>query len=194
MVDAHVSGACGVIHEGSSPFFDILFMLFEMLYNSPFGAISIISDGNYLLSLNFVNQNNYHCNIKDDIKFNPNLKIFSLVNNYLDNYFSSKIPLELPPIKLMGTDFQMCVWRILLTIPYGKVSTYGRIAKKISSKMSSQAVGSAIAKNPVLIIVPCHRVINSNCTLGGYAAGLERKKALLELELSYPLTESVIAF
>lgn len=98
------------------------------------------------------------------------------------------------PIHLEGTDFQMCVWEMLCTIPYGETTTYGAIAKQIAhdrgiSKMSSQAVGNAIGRNPVSVIVPCHRVIGAKGNLTGYAGGIERKAELLKIEQNQNATE-----
>ncbi|MEG0663491.1 MAG: MGMT family protein, partial [Clostridia bacterium] len=87
----------------------------------------------------------------------------------------------------IGSDFRQEVWQILCEIPYGKVITYGEIARKIAVKknlktMSSQAVGGAVGHNPISIIIPCHRVVGSNGSLTGYAAGVDIKKKLLEFE------------
>ena len=81
-----------------------------------------------------------------------------------------------------GTDFQKSVWRALLKIPYGKTSSYKEIAKIIGRPKANQAVGTAIGKNPFLIIIPCHRVIKADGSLGGFAYGKEIKKALLKIE------------
>ena len=110
-----------------------------------------------------------------------------LTKKWLDIYFSGNIPGFLPPISLNGTDFQMRVWSKLLKIPYGKTVTYGELAKEIANemgkaKMSAQAVGNAVGKNPIAIIIPCHRVIGADGSLTGFAGGLETKKELLMLE------------
>ena len=106
---------------------------------------------------------------------------------WLDTYFSGKDPGAIPPIHLIGTDFQKKVWEVLCRIPYGQTTTYGAVAKEVASmmgkeKMSAQAVGGAVGKNPVDIMVPCHRVIGSDGSMVGYSDGLEYKIALLELE------------
>jgi methylated-DNA-[protein]-cysteine S-methyltransferase len=85
-------------------------------------------------------------------------------------------------LDLVGTDFQRRVWKALLTIPYGQTRSYGRIAEQIGSPGASRAVGLANGHNPIGIIVPCHRVIGANGGLTGYGGGLDRKRALLELE------------
>lgn len=113
--------------------------------------------------------------------------VIDLTKKWLDIYFSGNIPDFLPPISLNGTDFQMRVWNKLLKIPYGKTVTYGSIAKELAAetgkaKMSAQAVGNAVGKNPIAIIIPCHRVIGADGSLTGFAGGLEIKKTLLLLE------------
>ena len=85
------------------------------------------------------------------------------------------------------TEFRKKVWKILLTIPYGKTMTYGEIAERIAkdngrAKMSAQAVGGAVGHNSISLIIPCHRVVGANGSLTGYAGGIEKKKKLLELE------------
>ena len=86
------------------------------------------------------------------------------------------------PISPQGTSFQQKVWKTLEEIPYGSTATYKDIAIKLNSPTSCRAVANAISKNPILLIVPCHRVIGRDGSLTGFRAGLDRKKALLELE------------
>lgn len=83
---------------------------------------------------------------------------------------------------MAGTDFQRRVWAALLTIPYGQTRSYGQLASQIGSPTASRAVGLANGRNPISIIVPCHRVIGSNGSLTGYGGGIDRKRALLDLE------------
>lgn len=106
---------------------------------------------------------------------------------WLDIYFSGKNPEFIPPLNAVGTEFQKLVWKMLLEIPYGKTTTYGEIARKIAeiknvSRMSAQAIGGAVGKNPIAIIVPCHRVVGKNGNMTGYAYGIDKKIALLEIE------------
>ena len=82
----------------------------------------------------------------------------------------------------MGTPFQRRVWEALSEIPYGETSTYGELARRVGRPSASRAVGLANGRNPIAIIVPCHRVIGSDGSLTGYGGGLERKRHLLELE------------
>ena len=113
--------------------------------------------------------------------------VFERTKKWLDSYFSGHNPDFIPPICLKGTSFQEDVWEILNRIPYGKVISYGEIARQIAEKrglkrMSAQAVGGAVGRNPIAIIVPCHRVIGSNGSFTGYAGGLDKKTELLKIE------------
>lgn len=100
----------------------------------------------------------------------------------LADYFDRRLKAFDIPLDLRGTPFQKAVWEELLTIPYGKTLTYGEVAMEIEHPRAYQAVGQANGANPVAIIVPCHRVVGRNGALTGYAAGVERKAALLQLE------------
>ncbi|MCF2621140.1 MGMT family protein [Collinsella tanakaei] len=105
---------------------------------------------------------------------------------WLDSYFAAVPPLPLPALHLMGTPFQRRVWRLLLEIPYGRTTTYGALAReyerRFGSRTSARAVGGAIGRNPISIIVPCHRVLGTDGSIAGYAGGVKRKRALLALE------------
>ncbi|MBR1420316.1 MAG: methylated-DNA--[Selenomonadaceae bacterium] len=145
-------------------------------FESPIGKIFIASDGESLTGLWFENQKFFPKNLGDEI----DLEIFDQTIDWLEIYFSGKNPEFTPRIKIEGTDFQKKVWKYLQQIPFGKVETYGNIAKNL--KTSARAVGNAVARNPISIIIPCHRVIGANGKLTGYAGGIDRKNFLLELE------------
>jgi len=100
----------------------------------------------------------------------------------LEGYFRGDTKEFTCPLDLRGTEFQMRCWEALRKIPYGKVCSYGDIAREVGSPRAFRAVGQANHNNPVPIIVPCHRVIGSNGTLTGYGGGLDVKVKLLELE------------
>lgn len=110
--------------------------------------------------------------------------VLTSTKRWLDIYFSGREPDFLPPLRLMGSPFQQAVWALLQQIPYGQTVTYGELAKRVAPdrKMSAQAVGGAVGRNPVSILVPCHRVVGADGSLTGYASGLDRKRFLLELE------------
>lgn len=107
--------------------------------------------------------------------------------DWLDAYFQGNVQPVRFPMRPEGTDFQKQVWDILLTLPFGQTSTYGDIAREMAlrlgkEKMSAQAVGQAVGRNPISILIPCHRVVGTNGKLTGYAGGLSRKKWLLAHE------------
>lgn len=142
-------------------------------YDCPRGPLTLISDGDALTGLSF-----------DSVEpTTPADSIPSLSSTcrWLDLYFKGQQPDFLPPIKLTGSDFQRRVWQALLDIPYGQTTTYGDIARRLGCR-SAQAVGGAVGRNPIAIIVPCHRVIGSDGTLTGYGYGLEIKEYLLQME------------
>lgn len=103
-------------------------------------------------------------------------------HSQLVEYFAGKRKNFQLPIHLKGTEFQKQVWAALQTIPYGETRSYGEIASQIGNPKASRAVGGANNKNPIMIIVPCHRVIGADGTMVGFGGGLDMKKELLKLE------------
>jgi methylated-DNA-[protein]-cysteine S-methyltransferase len=154
-------------------------MIFTAHYSSPMGGIILASDGEALTGLWFDGQKNCG-DISSAVKCD--MPIFDTTAKWLDIYFGGKIPHFTPPLSLHTTPFRRSVYDILLTIPYGEVITYGQLASMLSRDMSAQAVGGAVGHNPISLIIPCHRVIGADGKLTGYAAGIERKAALLEME------------
>ena len=158
-------------------------MPYTATYSSPMGMIVMESDGEVLTGLRFVESSN---NQQQAIKPIPTdttdtLPIFAEVRQWLDEYFAGKRPCNIPRLNPPGTNFQRRVWQKLFTIFYGQTKTYGEIARMVGCR-SARAIGQAIGRNPIALIIPCHRVIGANGTLGGYAYGFNRKKQLLELE------------
>lgn len=147
-------------------------------YNSPIGVINVICDEASILKLEL---NNIY------VKENPN-DITRRAIKFLDRYFNRENPsIDELSFKLEGTSFQVLVWQKLLDIKYGKTTTYGELAKTLANekgikKMSPRAVGRALHKNPIPIIIPCHRVVGKNFKLVGYALGIDVKQFLLDLE------------
>lgn len=168
----------------------ILSMDYISLYSSPLGSITLASDGNSLTGLWFDGQKHFAATLTDiDTRVNDSLPIFAETTHWLDEYFSGRNPGYTPPLSLHVTPFRQRVYDILLTIPYGHTTTYGKIARRIALEkgmehMSAQAVGSAIGRNPISIIIPCHRVTGADGSLTGYAGGIERKRRLLAIEHS----------
>lgn len=145
----------------------------KTLYHSPLGTLVLLSDDEALLGMAFAKTQE---TVTDEDGF-----VFAETRRWLNIYFSGKNPDFMPPLKPQGTPFQQMVWRKLLSIPYGKTTTYGDIAQRVGCR-SAQAIGQAVHRNPIAIIIPCHRVVGSNGLLTGYAYGLSIKRKLLELE------------
>ncbi len=99
----------------------------------------------------------------------------------LTAYFGGK-PFTLPPLDPAGTAFQREVWQALLEIPAGAPDSYGHLAERLGRASAARALGAAVGRNPISILIPCHRVVGADGSLTGYAGGIERKKALLSLE------------
>lgn len=162
-------------------------MLYKKDYESPVCKILLLAEDEYLIGCHFEGSKYYPTTLEKSACTGKS-HVIEETCEYLDHYFKGQIPTKCPHIKLEGTAFQKDVWNLLLEIPYGEVRTYGDLAKIMAKKrgiqkMSSQAIGQAVGKNPIGIIVPCHRVIGQNGSLIGYAGGLDKKKILLELEM-----------
>ncbi len=108
--------------------------------------------------------------------------ILELAAGQLREYFAGERQEFTLPLEPKGTDFQMSVWKALTQVPYGQTRSYARIAAEIGNPKAARAVGMANNKNPIAIIIPCHRIVGSNGALTGYAGGLEIKRRLLALE------------
>ena len=150
-------------------------MLYQSKYNSPIGELYITADDEALLSVSFS---------AETIKNNLQNKIIKDTIKQLDEYFLGRRKNFDLPICPKGSDFQKLVWSELLKIPYGELKTYKDIAISIGNPNASRAVGNANNKNPIAIIIPCHRVIGSNGNLTGYAGGLDKKQKLIKFEKS----------
>ena len=157
---------------------------FTTTYISPLGPIVIESDGQAITSLRFSNEQACDTSTaqeKAGKEAATALPIIAETIQWLDDYFAGKRPCNVPLLNPQGTAFQKRVWTALLTIPYGETLSYGEIAQMVGCR-SAQAVGQAVGRNPITLIIPCHRLIAANGQLGGYAYGTEIKKQLLELE------------
>ena len=149
------------------------------IFDSPVGEIKLCSDGTYLTSLVFTGQKYEDKHLGTAAR--GTCPVLESTKRWLCQYFAGSDPDFLPPLKPSGTPFQMKVWDALLQIPYGQTVTYGELAKKLNCR-SAQAVGGAVGKNPISILIPCHRVIGADSKLIGYAGGVDQKKALLSAE------------
>ena len=163
-------------------------MYYFTIYLSPVGPLTLACDGENLVGLWLEGQKYFGNTISGEMAQQDTLPVFKTAKGWLDRYFAGEKPLinELPLCPIGGT-FRQGVWNILCEIPYGEVTTYGHIAKKMALRqgkktMSSQAVGGAVGHNPISIIIPCHRVVGAGGSLTGYAGGIAKKIKLLELE------------
>lgn len=144
----------------------------------PFGAVHLYATETHLSALLFKPWQA----VETEQLVETNNSVLKLTKQQLGEYFVGQRQSFDLPIKSDGTDFQKKVWQSLMTIPFGETWNYGQLAQSIGNKNASRAVGAANGKNPISIIVPCHRVIGANGTLTGYAGGLKAKEWLLKHE------------
>jgi len=143
-------------------------------FDSPMGLIKICGNEHGITSLDFVHE-------KDQIELQNEIIIEAILQ--LKEYFNGNRKEFNLPVFLEGTAFQIRVWEMLTTVKYGRTATYKDIASLVNNEKASRAIGGANNKNPVAIIIPCHRIIGSNGKLIGYAGGLDKKQWLLEHEM-----------
>jgi methylated-DNA-[protein]-cysteine S-methyltransferase len=149
-------------------------------YASPLGSMLLARTRSGLAGAWFIRQKDYPGELMAPER--PDDPLLQRAVAQFERYFAGgKQGFDLP-LDLLGTPFQVAVWQALLGIPAGTTRTYGEIARAVNAPAAVRAVGAAVGKNPLGVIVPCHRVIGSTGALTGYAAGLERKTALLTLE------------
>ena len=155
-------------------------------YASPLGGILLAADGAGLTGLWFEGQR-YYARGLGPAHEKSDLPALRQAAEWLDDYFAGRQPAFTPPLYLTGSSFEQEVWQLLLRVPYGGTTTYGALARALAAQrgvehVSAQAVGGAVGRNPISLIVPCHRVLGADGSLRGYAGGLDRKAALLALE------------
>jgi methylated-DNA-[protein]-cysteine S-methyltransferase len=143
-------------------------------YSSPFGPVQIGHRESRIVSIRCGSSAAPHM---------PS-EVSELANLQLQEYFAGKRTAFDLPLDPAGTPFQLAVWNSMREIPYGETRTYGQLAAAIGRPAASRAVGQAANRNPIWIVIPCHRIVGSNHSLTGYAGGLSMKGALLELEKS----------
>ena len=152
-------------------------MYYYDFLESPMGLIKITTSESALVSLSLITQ--------ADIIATPNI-ITDLCKTQLNEYFMNQRREFTLPLEFNGTKFQKSVWNELLKIPYGKTASYKDVAVSLGNPNASRAVGGAVNKNPLFIVVPCHRVIGSNGSLVGFALGIDKKTYLLDIEKKSP--------
>lgn len=152
---------------------------------TPLGEVTLSGDGEALTGLWFQGQKYFGSTLSGEETEKP-LPLFDRTEEWLTLYFSGRDPGFLPPLRPRGTPFQRRVWGLLQRIPYGQTATYGDLARQLARETggpsSPRAVGGAVGRNPISLLIPCHRVLGAGDSLTGYAGGLDRKSRLLELE------------
>ena len=150
-------------------------MIKQTAYESPIGQLLLAQDNRGICRIGWMNP-------EDEM---PEAQPSSLLERAaceLEEYFAGKKETFSFPLSMHGTAFEKRVWQALLDIPYGETRTYGQLAAQLGMPKGARAVGGACARNPLLIAVPCHRVIASSGALTGFAAGMQAKRSLLALE------------
>ena len=163
-------------------------MVYTTYYDSPVGSLLLAEEDGALVGLWMEGQKYFLGSLKRMPREERCTSVLRQTKDWLGHYFAGEQPaIGQLPLAPKGSAFQQEVWRVLCDIPYGHLTTYGEIARKIAAQrglasMSAQAVGGAVGHNPISIIIPCHRVVGSDSSLTGYAGGLEKKRYLLSLE------------
>lgn len=163
-------------------------MIHTTHYSSPIGGLLLAEKDGALVGLWMEGQKYFLGSLREETEESDSTPVLNQAKHWLDRYFDQqKPPIRELPLSPIGSQFRREVWNILCEIPYGEVTTYGEISKKIADRrglerMSAQAVGGAVGHNPISIIIPCHRVVGTNGSLTGYAGGIKKKIALLTLE------------
>jgi len=151
-------------------------MEYQSSLSSPLGLLIIRSDGRSITGISFS---------ETDLQEQNTCEVLQVCKDQLENYFSGKIIAFDLLLQPEGTEFQQKVWAELLKIPYGETITYMELAVRLGDPKAVRAVGTANGRNPLAIVIPCHRVIGAGNKLTGYAGGIWRKKILLELEMKH---------
>lgn len=154
-----------------------------IIYESPLGPLTLVAGLEGLRGLHFPGAGPS----KREPELDPTNPVLAQATEQLDTYFAGELRSFELELDLQGTPFQRRVWSLLAAIPYGKTTTYGALAQELGATMhrddpNPRAVGAAVGRTPVPIIVPCHRVIGTDGSLTGYGGGLHRKRALLDFE------------
>jgi methylated-DNA-[protein]-cysteine S-methyltransferase len=166
-------------------------MIYAGELKTPLGPATASVEDGALTGFWFIGQKYFPAKTGTWIRL-PDHPVFTKLEAWLESYFSGCNPPADFSFAPQGTVFQKKVWALLLQIPYGRLTTYGKIAERLRaqeglSSMSAQAVGGAVGHNPISLLIPCHRVVGANGSLTGYAGGLDKKAALLRLEGARPL-------
>ena len=158
--------------------------------NTPLGPVLLSAEDGALTGLRFVGQR-YSPGEPPALVSAAESPVFLETAAWLEAYFSGGAPAWSPPLCPRGTPFRLSVWEALRAIPYGETLSYGELAANLTrehgGRVSARAVGGAVGRNPISLLIPCHRVLGADGSLTGYAGGVERKRLLLLLEQGRPL-------
>lgn len=160
--------------------------------DTPMGKVWTATSGAGLIRLNLpCSESQFLDELGRQIDVEPEYRPGKLddLSGWLEGYFDGKLMVYAEPLDLRGTEFQKKVWREIYKVPYGKLTSYGLIARDIGKPNASRAVGNAVGQNPLAIVIPCHRVVWNNGGIGGFGGGLDRKRFLLNLEGVLPSAE-----
>ena len=155
------------------------------VFESPIGALTVGTDGSCITSIHIEGDRHFSQPPAHWVK-DPSHPVLRHAKAELAAYFAGKLQDFNLPVAYLGTPFQVDVWRAIREIPFGSTTSYAAIAERIGKPKAVRAVGTAVGRNPLCIVIPCHRVLASDNSLGGYVAGIERKKKLLALEEKRP--------
>jgi len=158
-------------------------MEYQSSLSCPLGFLIFRSDGQSISGITFS---------ETDIQEQNSCEVLEICKEQLKNYFSGKTFVFDLPLHPEGTEFQQKVWNELLKIPYGETITYMELAVRLGDPKAVRAVGTANGRNPIAIVIPCHRVIGAGNKLTGYAGGIWRKKLLLELEMKHSVRKNTL--
>jgi len=154
----------------------------HVILPSPIGSLTLVAEAGQLVGLYMDAQQHRPGDATIGVPGDLDAAPFAAAGRQLAAYFAGQLTEFDLPLAPVGTQFQRRVWTALQTIPYGQSWSYGQLAEKIGSPAASRAVGLANGRNPIALVIPCHRVIGSDGSLTGYGGGLDRKRFLLELE------------
>lgn len=155
-------------------------MPYNYYYHSPIGTLEIIEENEHIIGMRLLTEKEELAKVEFQP---PQTSLLQQAHTQLTEYFAGeRTTFTLPISYSHGTPFQHSVWNALRDIPYGETRSYEDIAIAIGSPKAVRAIGQANTRNPILLLVPCHRVINKNGTIGGFGCGVEVKKQLLQLE------------
>lgn len=158
-------------------------MEYRSFYNSPLGTLLLKSDGSAITEISFS---------ENELPESSDCELLLQCRQQLEDYFSGKSTVFDLPLNPQGTEFQKKVWTELLTIPNGQTITYAQLALRLGDPKLVRAVGTANGRNPLAIVIPCHRVIGAGNKLTGYAGGLHRKLWLLEHEMKFQPSKTTL--